>query len=65
MQVPWPVALGAVFWSGVVFLLLSLFNIRAYIVRAIPRPLRYAIGRSEIWQPVGLWFAELGKRLIS
>jgi AGZA family xanthine/uracil permease-like MFS transporter len=43
MKVPWTVALGAVFWSGVFFLLLSVFNIRTYIVRAIPRPLRYAM----------------------
>src|SRR3954453_4407461 len=43
MKVPWPIALGAVFWSGVIFLLLSVFNIRTYIVRAIPRQLRYAI----------------------
>src|SRR5688500_16609477 len=28
MEVPWTVALGAVFWSGIVFLILSVFNIR-------------------------------------
>jgi adenine/guanine/hypoxanthine permease len=43
MNVPWQVALGTVFWSGIVFLLLSVFNIRTYIVKAIPRPMRYAI----------------------
>jgi AGZA family xanthine/uracil permease-like MFS transporter len=43
MKVPWQTALGAVFWSGIFFLLLSVFNIRTYIVRAIPKPLRYAI----------------------
>jgi AGZA family xanthine/uracil permease-like MFS transporter len=43
MKVPWTVALGAVFWSGVVFLLLSVFNIREHIVKAIPKQLRYAI----------------------
>ncbi len=42
MKVPWPVALGAVFWAGVIFLLLSVFNIRTYIVKAIPKTLRYA-----------------------
>jgi adenine/guanine/hypoxanthine permease len=42
LKIPWQQALGAVFWSGIVFLLLSVFNIRTYIVRAIPRPLRYA-----------------------
>lgn len=43
MGVPWQTALGAVFWSGIFFLLLSVFNIRTYIVRAIPKTLRYAI----------------------
>ena len=55
MQVPWPVALGAVFWSGIVFLLLSVFNIRTYIVRAIPRPLRYAIAAG-----IGLFITLIG-----
>jgi adenine/guanine/hypoxanthine permease len=43
MGVPWATALGAVFWSGIFFLLLSVFNIRTYIIQAIPRPLRHAI----------------------
>lgn len=43
MKVPWPIALGAVFWAGIVFLLLSIFNIRTHIVKAIPKQLRYAI----------------------
>jgi AGZA family xanthine/uracil permease-like MFS transporter len=43
MKMPWPVALGAVFWAGIVFLMLSVFNIRTQIVKAIPRQLRYAI----------------------
>src|ERR1700712_76333 len=43
MKIPWQTALGAVFWSGVVFLLLSVFNVRTAIVKAIPKPLRYAI----------------------
>ncbi len=36
------VALGAVFWSGVVFVLLSVFNIRNAIVKAIPPIVRIA-----------------------
>ncbi len=55
MKVPWPVALGAVFWSGVLFLLLSVFNIRTYIVRAIPRPLRHAIAAG-----IGLFITLIG-----
>ncbi len=37
------VALGAVFWAGVLFLILSLFNVRSAIVRIIPKPLRYSV----------------------
>lgn len=55
MKVPWEVALGAVFWSGIVFFLLSVFNIRTYIVRAIPRPLRYAISAG-----IGLFITMIG-----
>src|SRR5882757_5355215 len=55
MKVPWQQALGAVFWSGVIFLLLSLFNIRTYIVRAIPRPLRYSIAAG-----IGLFITLIG-----
>jgi adenine/guanine/hypoxanthine permease len=43
MEVPWETALGAVFWSGIIFLLLSIFNIRTYIVQAIPKQLRYGV----------------------
>src|SRR5829696_10245948 len=31
MGVTWQTALGAVFWSGIFFLILSVFNIRTYI----------------------------------
>ncbi len=43
MGVKWEVALGTVFWSGVIFILLSVFNIRTLILKAIPKQLRYAI----------------------
>lgn len=55
MNVPYPVALGAVFWAGVVFLGLSLFNVRTLIVRAIPRSLRYAIAAG-----IGLFITLIG-----
>ena len=55
MNVPWPVALGAVFWAGVVFMLLSVFNVRTHIVKAIPLPLRYAITGG-----IGLFIALIG-----
>src|SRR5215210_4930323 len=41
-KVPWPVALGIIFWAGVLFLLISLTPLRAAIARAIPRHLRTA-----------------------
>jgi AGZA family xanthine/uracil permease-like MFS transporter len=40
--VPWPVALGIIFWAGVLFLLVSLTPVRAAVARAIPRHLRTA-----------------------
>lgn len=55
MKVPWQVALGAVFWSGVIFLLLSVFNVRTLIVRAIPRQLRFAIAGG-----IGLFITLIG-----
>lgn len=43
MKVKWEVALGAVFWSGIIFFLLSIFNIRTLIVKAIPKQIRYGV----------------------
>jgi AGZA family xanthine/uracil permease-like MFS transporter len=40
--VPWPVALGIVFWAGVLFLLVSATPLREHIALAIPPPLRLA-----------------------
>jgi len=39
----WQAALGAVFLSGVVFLLLSLLKVREWIINAIPRTLKLGI----------------------
>jgi len=55
MGVEWTTALGAVFWSGVIFILLSVFNIRTAIVRAIPKQLRYAIAAG-----IGLFITTIG-----
>lgn len=55
MGVTWQTALGAVFWSGIMFILLSVFNIRTAIVRAIPKQLRYAIASG-----IGLFIATIG-----
>jgi len=43
MGYAWQVALGAVFISGVLFILLSLLPLREWIVNAIPRGLKMAI----------------------
>ena len=40
--VPWPTALGAVFWAGVLFLIISITLIRESIAKAIPAELRIA-----------------------
>ena len=55
MGVPWQTALGAVFWSGILFFLLSVLNIRTYIVKAIPKPLRFAIAAG-----IGLFITLIG-----
>jgi len=41
-KVPWPVALGMVFWAGVLFLLISATPVRERIAMAIPPGLRAA-----------------------
>jgi adenine/guanine/hypoxanthine permease len=55
MGVAWEIALGAVFWSGIIFLLLSVFNIRTLIVQAIPKQLRYALSAG-----IGLFITFIG-----
>jgi AGZA family xanthine/uracil permease-like MFS transporter len=41
-KVPWPAALGIIFWAGVLFLLISATPIRESIAKAIPSELRIA-----------------------
>jgi AGZA family xanthine/uracil permease-like MFS transporter len=55
MGVAWQTALGAVFWSGIIFLLLSIFNVRNKIIHAIPVQLRYGIATG-----IGLFIALIG-----
>lgn len=43
LKVPWPAALGLVFYSGLLFLGLSLAGIRQKLIEAFPDPLRRAI----------------------
>lgn len=55
MGMTYQTALGAVFWAGVFFLVLSVFNIRSQISKAIPQSLRYAISAG-----IGLFIAFIG-----
>jgi AGZA family xanthine/uracil permease-like MFS transporter len=55
--VPWPAALGMVFWSGVFFLLISVTPAREAIAMAIPPSLRLATAGG-----IGLLLAFLGFR---
>ncbi|MBF1691558.1 MAG: NCS2 family permease [Selenomonas sp.] len=51
----WTVALGAVFFSGVLFLILTVGGIRQAIINAVPRDLKYAISVG-----IGLFIAFVG-----
>jgi AGZA family xanthine/uracil permease-like MFS transporter len=53
--VPWPVALGIVFWAGVIFLVVSATPLRELIARAIPRELRAAAAAG-----IGLFLTFIG-----
>nr|WP_299598357.1 NCS2 family permease [Sphingomonas bacterium] len=55
MGVPWPIALGCVFLSGVAFLLLTLVGVRQMIVAAIPRHLFAAVAGG-----IGLFIGFIG-----
>jgi adenine/guanine/hypoxanthine permease len=57
MGVAWQTALGAVFLSGVVFLLLTLAGVRQWIVAAIPHELYAAVSAG-----IGLFLAFIGLR---
>ena len=43
MGYSWQAALGAVFLSGIIFLILSLFKVREWIINAIPKTLKLGI----------------------
>lgn len=55
LHLPWQVALGAVFFSGVLFLILTLGGIRQAIIKAVPMNLKYSIGIG-----IGLFIAFIG-----
>ena len=55
MGVPWPVALGCVFLSGVAFLILTLTGVRQLIVSVIPQHLFAAVAGG-----IGLFIGFIG-----
>ena len=52
---PWQLALGAVFWAGLLFFVISLTPLREWIVNSMPRSLRLGIGAG-----IGLFLALIG-----
>lgn len=56
-QVPWPVALGIVFWAGVLFLIVSATRLRESIAMAIPHSVRLATAAG-----IGLLLTFIGLR---
>jgi adenine/guanine/hypoxanthine permease len=57
MHVAWPVALGAVFFSGALFVLLTVTRIREQIVNGIPDSLKHATAGG-----IGMFIAFVGLR---
>ncbi|WP_372368813.1 NCS2 family permease [Candidatus Uabimicrobium sp. HlEnr_7] len=53
--ISWQVALGATFISGIIFILLTILNVRTLIVIAIPKVLRFSIAAG-----IGLFIAFIG-----
>ena len=57
MNIPYETALGAVFWSGVLFLVLSIFKVREPIIQAVPSSLKHAMSGG-----IGIFIAFIGLR---
>ncbi|MCK4939088.1 MAG: NCS2 family permease [Rhodospirillaceae bacterium] len=55
MKQPWEVALGAVFVSGVLFLILSLTGLREWVINSIPKSMKLGIGAG-----IGMFLAIIG-----
>lgn len=58
MGVPWQVALGAVFISGIIFLILTVTKVRQLLVEGIPTSLKHAITVG-----IGLFITIIGLKL--
>lgn len=57
MGIPWQVALGAVFVSGVIFFLVSIFRVREWLVNGIPLSLKLGIAAG-----IGFFLGLIGLR---
>jgi AGZA family xanthine/uracil permease-like MFS transporter len=57
LGIPWQTALGAVFLSGILFVVLTVTRVRALVVDAIPAPMKSATAAG-----IGLFIAFLGLR---
>ena len=57
MGIPWQTALGAVFISGIVFIILTVGRIRELVIRGIPMTIKLATGAG-----IGLFIAFIGLR---
>ncbi|MDY6296239.1 MAG: NCS2 family permease [Schwartzia succinivorans] len=57
LHLPWQVALGAVFFSGVFFFILTVGGVRQAIIRAVPENLKHAITVG-----IGMFIAFIGFR---
>ncbi|HTD38372.1 MAG TPA: NCS2 family permease [Candidatus Limnocylindrales bacterium] len=54
-KIPWQTALGAVFISGLLFVVLSVLGVRQAVVRAIPNALKFAVTAG-----IGMFLAFIG-----
>lgn len=54
-KVPLEIALGCVFWAGVLFTILAILNLRTAVIEAVPKDLRYGIACG-----IGLFIALIG-----
>jgi len=54
----WPQALGAVFWSGIIFMILTLTNVRTKVIQAIPDKMKSGLSLA-----VGVFLMMIALRL--
>lgn len=54
-KIPWPTALGLIFWSSVLFIVISIFPIRQKIVESLPNNMKHAMSCG-----IGIFLAFIG-----